>query len=76
MFHRSSRVERTHSYQDALEQSLADRTIKVTNDLLPFLRAVEAEEEAIPAAGPLARRQRDILFGWYFRVVLCRGYRS
>jgi hypothetical protein len=50
-----------------LQQSMSDRQGKVTSDLLPFLKRVEAGLETLPVPGLLARRQRDVLFGWCVR---------
>lgn len=53
----------THSYVAAVRDNRLDRGSIVANTLLPFLRR-EEDSPAPRANMELARRQRQVLFGW------------
>jgi hypothetical protein len=57
-------TSRACRYSIAVAENRADRGNIVANTLLPFL----GREEDMPASRPndgLAKRQRQVLFGWY-----------
>jgi hypothetical protein len=60
-------------YQTGLAADSAERSGGVMNTLLPFLKRAENGSERIPSHGPLARRQRQILFGWYANLIFKSG---